>query len=232
MESQPFERHGARERLAMHGASALSDAELIAVVLGTGATARPVGLVAAQLLEDAGGLHALGLRSANELESHPGVGHTKAMRLVAAIELGRRFASQPLSRGVPLESSRDVDLALRPLLRADDREHFIAVPVDARNRPLAQIDVAVGGLHACSVSPSDVFRHVVREAAVGVLFAHNHPSGSTAPSEADAECTLRLFQAGQLLGIQVLDHLVIGHDGYFSFLDAGLLPPQPASPFT
>jgi DNA repair protein RadC len=234
MESPPLpasDRIGPRERLAMHGPAALSEAELIAVLLGTGAAGHPVGVVAAQLLEQSGGLHALGSRSASELVGQLGVGSTKALRLVAAIELGMRFASQPLSRQSPLGSSRDVDAALRPLLRSDAREHFIAIPVDARNRPLAQIEVAVGGLTACCVSPADVFRPVVRQAAVAVLFAHNHPSGETVPSEEDAQVTQRLLHAGQLLGVQVLDHLIIGHEGYFSFLDAGLLATGAATSF-
>jgi DNA repair protein RadC len=214
----------------MHGPTALSDSELIAVILGTGAAAKPVHVIATQLLERSGGLHALGRRSAPELADQLGVGRTKALRLLAAIELGTRFAAQPLSHDTPLGSSRDVDAALRPLLRADAREHFIAIPVDARNRPLAQIEVAVGGLTACCVSPADVFRPVVRQAAAAVLFAHNHPSGDTIPSEEDTHITERLLRAGQLLGVQVLDHLIIGHEGYFSFLDAGLLASALAGP--
>ena len=224
------ERVGPRERLAMHGASVLSDAELLAVLLGTGSSAAPVGVVAAQLLECAGGLHALGQWSARELERQRGVGGSKALRLMAALELGTRVALRPLSRNAALGSSRDVDAALRPRLRRDAREHFIAIPVDARNRPLAEIEVAIGGLTACCVSPADVFRPVVRQAAVGVLFAHNHPSGESVPSEEDAQVTQRLCRAGLLLGVQVLDHLILGHEGYFSFLDAGLLPVEAATP--
>jgi DNA repair protein RadC len=230
METPPA-RSGPRERLAMYGPTSLSDSELIAVILGTGAAATPVSVLAAQLLEHSGGLHALGTRSAEELSGHLGVGRTKALRLIAAFELGTRFAAQPLSREAPLGSSRDVDAALRPLLRADAREHFIAIPVDARNRPLAQIEVAVGGLSACCVSPADVFRPVVRQAAIAVLFAHNHPSGETVPSEEDVQVTERLLRAGQLIGVQVLDHLILGHEGYFSFLDAGLLSRTPAPSF-
>jgi DNA repair protein RadC len=230
--SSASERVGPRERLAMYGATTLSDADLVAVLLGTGSTTAPVRVVSAQLLERAGGLHALGHCSAHELEGQLGVGATKALRLLAAIELGTRFASRPISRSAVLGSSRDVDAALRPRLRADDREHFIAIPVDARNRPLAEIEVAVGGLNACCVSPADVFRPVVRQAAAGVLFAHNHPSGETVPSEEDALVTQRLVRAGQLLGVQVLDHVIIGHEGYFSFLDAGLLAPDARGPVT
>lgn len=214
---------GPRERLAMYGRASLSDADLIALLLGTGASSAPVSVLAARLLDDAGGLVGLDAWSLSELERQRGIGATKACRLVAALELGTRISARPLSRAAPIASSRDVDAALRAKLRGEQREHFIAIAVDARNRPLAEIEVAVGGLTACCVSPADVFRPVMRHAAVGVLFAHNHPSGEAVPSEDDAQVTQRLVRAGQLLGIAVLDHVILGHSGYFSFLDAGLL---------
>lgn len=215
-------RVGPRERLALHGAAVLSDAELVAVLLGTGSSRLPVSVLAAQLLEEAGGLHGLAQRSVSELEGQVGVGTTKAARLMAAVELGVRLAARPLARDSPIGSSRDLDAALRPRLRSDHREHFFAVPVDARNRPLALLEVAVGGVNACCVSPGDIFRLVLRHPASGVLFAHNHPSGETVPSEEDAVVTRRLIKAGELVGVQVLDHVILGHDGYFSFLDSGL----------
>lgn len=216
-------RVGPRELLALYGSSTLSDAELVAVLLGTGASSAPVSVVAAQLLEHAGGLQGLARRSLSEIECQVGVGTTKATRLMAAFELGTRLATRPLARGSPIASSRDLDAALRPRLRGDSREHFFAVPVDARNRPLAVIEVAIGGISACAVSPADIFREVLRQPAVGVLFAHNHPSGETMPSDEDALFTRRLIRAGELLGVQVLDHVVLGSEGYFSFLDSGLL---------
>jgi DNA repair protein RadC len=216
-------RVGPREVLALRGSAVLSDAELIAVVLGTGASNAPVSVVAAQLLEHANGLSGLSRLSLSELERQVGVGTTKAARLIAAFELGTRLAARPLARDRPISSSRDLDAALRPRLRTESREHFFAVPVDARNRPLAVIEVAIGGLSACAVSPADIFREVLRQPAVGVLFAHNHPSGETIPSEEDALFTRRLIRAGDLLGVQVLDHVILGHASYFSFLDSGLL---------
>ncbi len=225
--TNPAALPGPRERLAMHGARALSDAELIAVVLGTGASMLPVQVASAQLLEHAGGLYELARLSSSELERQPGVGTTKASRLLASFELGARLATRPLARAAAISSSRDLDAALRPRLRDEHREHFVAIPVDARNRPLAMIDIAVGGLTACCISPGDIFRPVLRHPAVGVLFAHNHPSGEAAPSEEDAAVTHRLAHVGKLLGVQVLDHVILGRDGYFSFLDAGLLPSGP-----
>ncbi|MCZ7678700.1 MAG: hypothetical protein M5U28_07985 [Sandaracinaceae bacterium] len=145
---------------------------------------------------------------------------------MAAVELGRRVVTRPLPRGARVGSSRDVDAAMRPRLAAADVEHFIAIALDAKNRPIGEIEIARGGLSACPVSPADVFRALLREAAAGVVFVHNHPSGEPSPSADDVALTERLRRAGELIGVRVLDHLVIGREGYFSFLDAGLLPPE------
>jgi DNA repair protein RadC len=214
---------GPRERLMMNGEQALSDAELLAVVLGTGAPGDPVGVVAQKLIERSGGLRGLRHAGLAAMSACPGVGITKACRLRAAIELGVRIATRPLHRGEAVRSSVDVAALLRPRLRDASREHFFALTLDAKNRPVAEILIAVGGLTACAVAPADVFRLVLREPAAGVIFAHNHPSGEPAPSAEDVGVTERLRQAGALLGIKVLDHVILGHDGHFSFLDAGLL---------
>jgi DNA repair protein RadC len=217
---------GPRERLALHGRTALSDADLVAVLLGTGSRAHPVVSVAGDLLSYAGGLHGLGRLELSELETQTGIGTSKACRLLAAVELGARIHGRPLERHRPLTSSRDVDAALRPRFQHETREHFLAIALDAKNQPLAQLVIAVGGLTACAVTPADVFRPVLRAAAVSVIFAHNHPSGDPAPSEADVAMTERLSRAGELLGISVLDHVVLGREGYFSFADEGVLDPE------
>jgi len=214
---------GPRERLALHGEAALSDAELVAVILGTGSATESVHVIAARLLGDAGGVVGLASWGVDRLSSARGIGPSKACRLRAAIELGKRVATKPLSRGVAITSSRDVDAAVRARLRDSTREHFVAIVLDARNRPLAEIDVAVGGLTACAFTPADVFREVLRWPAAAVIFVHNHPSGDVTPSAEDIAITERLRSAGRLIGVDVLDHLIIGEHGYFSFLDRGLL---------
>lgn len=214
---------GPRERLALYGPGALSDAELVAVVLGTGSSVEPVGVVAARVLARAGGLDGLRRFGRNDFVALPGIGPTKAARLRAALELGLRAASTPLSPREPIRSSRDVERALRPRVDGAHREHFFAIALDVRNRPVAHIEVAVGGLSACAVSPADVFRDVLREAAAAVVLAHNHPSGECAPSDEDVAMTERLRRAGELVGVRVLDHVILGRDRHFSFLDAGLL---------
>ncbi len=215
---------GPRERMRAVGTEGLSDAELVAVLLGTGARKEPVGVLASRLLHDLGGINGLLRLGTGALERLPGLGPTKASRLMAAVELGRRVVTRPLARGARIGSSRDVDAAMRPRFADADVEHFVAIPLDAKNRPVGEVEIARGGLSACPVSPADVFRALLREAAAGVVFVHNHPSGEPSPSADDVALTERLRQAGELLGVSVLDHVIIGREGYFSFLDAGLLP--------
>ncbi len=214
---------GPRERMQLVGAEMLSDAELLALLLGTGARSEPVSVLASRVLHELGGLNALSRLGTGALSQLAGVGPSKASRIVAAVELGRRLVARPLPRGERIHSSRDVDAAMRPRLSPSEVERFIAIALDAKNRPLGEIEIARGGLSACPVSPADVFRALLREAAAGVVLVHNHPSGEPSPSTEDIVLTERLRSAGELLGVKVLDHVIIGREGYFSFLDAGLL---------
>jgi len=214
---------GPRERLAMYGRAALSDSDLIAVLLGTGSHNMPVGITAERLLEQAGGLHGLARLSVAQLGAQTGIGVTKACRLLSAVELGARVSSRPFERSRAIASSRDIDAALRPRFAQEPREHFLAIALDAKNHPLAELTIGIGGSIACAIAPSDVFRPVLQAAAVSVVFVHNHPSGDPHPSEADIAITERLCHAGQVLGVAVLDHVILGSASYYSFADAGLL---------
>lgn len=214
---------GPRERLAALGGPSLGDAELVAVLLGTGARGMKVLQLAAHLLELLGGIEGLLAARVADLAAIPGIGPSKGARIVAAIELGRRALTRPLVRSAGFTSSREVDGALRPRLARAEVEHFVAVPLDARNRAMGEIELARGGLSACPVIPADAFRPLIRCAASAVIFVHNHPSGSPMPSREDIELTTRLRETGDLLGVRVLDHIIIAHEGYFSFLDEGLM---------
>ncbi|MCB9594959.1 MAG: DNA repair protein RadC [Sandaracinaceae bacterium] len=216
---------GPRERLRSVGQTRLSDAELVALLLGTGGAGEPVAVLATRLLHEVGGLDGLAKLGAGGLEQLVGLGPTKASRLIAAVELGRRVLSRPLDRRARISSSRDVDAAFRASLADLDVEVFCAVALDAKSRPIRAIEIARGGLTACPVAPADVFRALIREAAASVIVLHNHPSGEPTPSAEDVALTERLARAGELIGIRLLDHVVIGREGYFSFLDAGLLAP-------
>jgi DNA repair protein RadC len=214
---------GPRERLAMNGAKSLGDADLIAILLSTGSTAEPVGILATRLLELAGGLEKLDRLGVSAMSQYTGIGLSKACRLQAAIEVGRRIAARPYRRGRAIICSKDIDEAMRPRLAKATREHFWAIALDAKSRPVAEIEIAVGGLSACTIKPADIFRAILRELSSKIVVVHNHPSGEPTPSTEDVAFTKRLKSAGQVIGIPLLDHIIIAEQGYFSFLDSGLL---------
>jgi len=214
---------GPRERLHAAGPAALSDAELVALLLRTGAAARDALEVARQLLERVGGLRALDRALASELAAVAGVGPAKAASVRAALELGRRVAAHRLDRGDEIRGPEDVYRHFYGALRDARQEHFLALLLDGRHRVLGEVLVSRGTLTASLVHPREVFRAAVREAAAAVVLVHNHPSGDPRASEEDRRVTRRLGRAGELIGIRVLDHVVVAEHGYFSFVEAGEL---------
>ncbi len=218
---------GPRERLASQGAIDLSDAELLALLLGTGRAGEGVTIAAARMLNDTGSLWALRRLSFAELTRVPGIGPAKAARLAAAFEAGLRALSFPEDAAVPLHGSRAVFERYGRRLMASRIERFLVVAVDAKNRARAEREVARGGRTSCLVDPAEVFRVLLAESASGALFLHNHPSGDPAPSPEDLELTERFVAAGALLDIRVLDHLIVGNGRYTSLRDAGLWPRIP-----
>ncbi len=214
---------GPRERLERLGPSALSNSELLAVLLGTGRAGMDVTTLAAELLQNLGSLEALIHMSAFELQARPGIGAAKAARLLAAVELGARAQCDGPSLGDSLSHSRQVYERFGKRWTHSRVERFFVIAVDSKNRARAVREVARGGRVRCQVDPAEVFRALLREAASGAIFLHNHPSGDPEPSPEDIALTERLATAADLLGIRVLDHLVIGRGRYVSLRDAGVL---------
>jgi len=215
-----------RERLAKHGADTLSDAQLLGIIIRTGAGGRTAVDVGRDLLERFGGLAGLAQAGISELCSVPGIGTAKAAEIKAAIEVGRRHL-KPTMAGASFCASQDVADFYRPRLRDRKKEEFRCVLLDTKNRFLREETVSTGSLTASLVHPRETFKAAVRESAAAVIFVHNHPSGDARPSQEDIALTRRLVQAGDLLGIRVLDHVIVGDGGHYSFRDSGLIAPAP-----
>lgn len=212
-----------REKLARHGAAALGDNELVALVLASGAPGRDALAIANDLLSHRDGLHGLARSGVDELAGRPGVGRVKAAQLVAAIELGRRTMVQAPRARLSLRTPYEAAAHLMPAFGTRPVEHFGVVLLDSRHRVLRTAVLAVGGLNGAVVQPREVFREAALGAAAAVIVFHNHPSGDPSPSPDDVELTRRLVAAGTLMGIDVVDHVIVGDGRYCSFKEMGRL---------
>jgi len=199
-----------REKLLRTGAAALGDNELVAVVLGAGIRGRDALAVAAHLLAAVGGVSGLGRHAAERLTRAPGIGPTRAARLLAAIELGRRALAGPRLVRPRLASPAAVAGYLLPDHGGHPEERFGVLLLDTRHRAIRAVPISRGTLDASLVHPREVFRAAADHAAAAVVLFHNHPSGDPAPSADDVQLTRRLVDAGDLMGIAVLDHVVLG----------------------
>jgi DNA repair protein RadC len=211
-----------RERLLEAGPSALSDGELLGLLFGIGSREKTAVELAGEVISEAGGLHGLYDVSVHELMQVNGIGEAKACIILAAVELGRRIG-QVRNPGRPVISSpADVERLLRGRIANLDRENFVVVLLNTKNEVIETSTVSVGTLGASLVHPREVFKPAVRASAASVILAHNHPSGKVEPSREDREVTKRLGEAADILGIEVLDHVIVG-DGYFSMKEHGML---------
>jgi DNA repair protein RadC len=214
-----------RERLLRYGPETLTDGQLLAILLGNG-HARGTALdISMALLNRPGGLQGLGQDGIRELCAVRGIGPAKAAVIKAALEIGKRATSVPLTTGQRVTSSRDVFGYYRPLLRDLRREVFKVILLDGKNTIIKDVTVSEGSLTLSIVHPREAFVPAVRESAAAVIFVHNHPSGDPEASPEDRALTQRLVSAGEIMGIRVLDHVIIGDIRYFSFADQGWLTP-------
>jgi len=213
-----------RERLRTLGPAALSGAELLAVLLGTGARSQDVLSVAHELLAGAGGsLRHLTCRPLAEWQRLPGVGPTKAARLLAAFELGLRAAREERPARPRIRDPEDVVRLLAPRLRDLSVEEFHLLALDSQSQVLREVLVTRGLLDSSLVHPREVFRPAIVEAAAGVIVVHNHPSGDPTPSAEDRAVTRQLVAAGRLLDLPVYDHVIVAGDRWCSLAAAGLM---------
>ena len=213
-----------REKMLLYGARSLSNSDLLALVIGSGTRAVPAtGIARAVLGEMDDGLVSLQEASIEELTRINGVGTVTATKILAAMELGKRLADTPAREKRRFQSSDQVERYFMDRMRFLDREVFNVLLVDAKGGEIACETVSVGDLSSSITHPREVFRGAVRRGAYGVVFAHNHPSGDPMPSGADKEFTHRIREAGEMIGIRLIDHLIIGDQNYFSFSEWGIL---------
>lgn len=225
-----FATDGPRERVAREGARALADSELITLIVGSGGRTASAKQLSEKTLRRLGGLRGLAAASFGELHQIPGIGAAKACALLAAFELGRRFALSRLEIGVVLRDPERVFQAFHARVRDARQESFWVLLLDGRHRLKSEVLISQGTLTASLVHPREVFCPALRESAAAVVLVHNHPSGDPSPSREDFQVTRRLARAGALLGIQVIDHVVVAEAGYRSLREAGALGGFDTSP--
>ncbi len=212
-----------RERMQQYGASALSQAELLAILLRTGTRQESAIHMAQRILGETGGIRGIMDLSIGELTRMKGIGLAKAVQIKAGIELGQRLVRTRLPDAQTIRSPQDAADLLMEQLRYLQKEHFVCLFLNTKNHIIAQETLSIGSLNASIVHPREVFRAAIKCSSASVVCAHNHPSGDPTPSPEDIRMTERLCQAGDIVGIDVLDHIVIGDGIFVSLKEQGLM---------
>lgn len=211
-----------RERLVKFGEQALSAQELLQIILGRGIAGESVVVTAQKLLSQFGSLQKLAEASIEELSSVKGIGPAKATQIKAVFEISRRISTQtPPYKSKELSDPKKVYELIKGKLKNYHKEHFYIITLNSRNHSIAE--VSVGSLNASIVHPREVFAEAIKDKASSVIFSHNHPSGDPEPSEDDLITTKQLTEAGKILDIEVVDHIIVTKNSYFSFKDGNLI---------
>jgi len=213
-----------REKLILKGKSALSDAELVAILLGSGTTTLSAVDLAKIVLQSANNnLHELARLTVKDLTKIKGIGEAKAITIVAALELGRRRKDQEVDEKPKISSSKDAYQVIKADLLDIPHEEFWVLILNRANRVIKKHQISQGGVVGTVADPKIIYKSALDSLASGIILAHNHPSGNLTPSQADIDLTKKLREAGKMLEIQVLDHIIVAGQKYFSFADEGML---------
>ena len=212
-----------REKMLSRGVSYLSNTELIAVLLGNGGRNASVMELASQVLSLEASMGSLASYQPEEFMKLSGVGVAKACTLAAALELGRRMAAAPPGNSIIISSPDDVAALFMEELRYLSKETFRVVLLNVKNQLMMKDDISIGGLNFSAAHPREVFQNAIRKGAASIILCHNHPSGDPTPSDDDISITKQLVRSGEILGIKVIDHIIIGNGTFKSFKALGLL---------
>lgn len=210
-----------RERLIRQGSQSLSNQELLAILLRTGTKEESVLSLANRILMNFEKLHALKHATIEEIIAIKGIGEAKAVHLLAAIELGKRLAQKEMDTRFTIRSPDDAAHFLMPEMSPLQQEHFVVLFLNVKNQVLHKQTIFIGSLNASIVHPREIFREAVKRSAASIICAHNHPSGVPTPSPEDIEVTSRLHEAGLIIGIDLIDHIIIGDHQFISLKEKG-----------
>ena len=212
-----------RERLLRLGPEALSTAELLAIIINTGTQGDSVLMTSQKLLSEFGSLQNIVPATVEEISRVRGIGRAKAIQIKAALELARRMDDPVYKPGKPVQTPDQAIESVQSRLKVKKKEHFFILCLDTRNRVNNINQVSIGNLDSSIVHPREVFKDAISSYAASVIFVHNHPSGDLEPSAEDIQLTRRLVEAGELLGIPVLDHIITGKNGFTSLKSRNLI---------
>jgi len=212
-----------RERMLKYGAETLSNAELLAILLRTGTFSESAVRLAERMLSECGGLRKLVDMSKDQLTQIRGIGDAKALQIQAGIELGRRVSRSKLEETVTIRSPKDAADLVSERLRYLQKEHFVCLFLNTKNCVVGQETLSMGSLNASIVHPREVFRAAIQRSSAAIICVHNHPSGDPTPSPDDIDLTERLTEAGSIIGIEVLDHIIIGDQKFISLKEHGYM---------
>jgi DNA repair protein RadC len=212
-----------RERFIQNGPESLSNHELIAILLRTGTKDESVLQLSNRLLTNFEGLRLLKAATLEEMTEIKGIGQAKAIQVLAAVEIGRRIANLNYNDRYVIRSPEDGANYVMNDMRFLSQEHFVCLYLNTKNQVLHKQTIFIGSLNASIVHPREVFREALKRSAASIICLHNHPSGDPAPSREDIEVTKRLVECGKMIGIDVLDHLIIGENKFVSLKEKGYL---------
>jgi DNA repair protein RadC len=208
-----------RERLLSLGSAALTNSELLALILNKGYKGQPVNILSQNILSSVGDIFALKRLSIGEILSLKGVGVAKACELMACVELARRLSGAPILRSEEYTSSKKVYDLIRPYLEDKQTEHFLIVTLDARYHLIAMDNISIGTVNQSLVHPREVFKAAINRRASFIILAHNHPSGDSNPSKEDLIVTEKLMSISKVIGIPIIDHVIVGDSNFMSLKD-------------
>ncbi|WP_143415122.1 DNA repair protein RadC [Geobacillus sp. E263] len=212
-----------RERLLSSGPESLADHELLAILLRTGTKEESVLQLAHRLLKHFEGLRLLKDATIEEITSIKGIGTTKAVQILAAIELGRRISRLSYNGRYVIRSPEDGAKYVMEDMRFLSQEHFVAIYLNTKNQVIHRKTIFIGSLNASIVHPREVFKEAIKRSAASIICVHNHPSGDPTPSREDIDVTKRLAECGRIIGIELLDHLIIGDQKFVSLKEKGYM---------